>query len=77
MAGERSLGDRSDGCLHRDVLLFDARQNGVEPLQGVNRKRRAKPRRQGKSLRRLADRVPTNPVRQPVVSPLPPKWTSA
>ena len=43
MPGERSHYDRSDGCLHRDVLLFDARQTVQSRLHGWNRKRHAKP----------------------------------
>ena len=39
--GERSL-DRGDGCVHRDVLLFDARQTAQSRLRGWNRKRHAK-----------------------------------
>ena len=44
-AGERSLGDRAEGCMHRDVLLFDGQQTADAVRQARNRKRRAKPAR--------------------------------
>src|SRR5260370_354953 len=55
-AGKRSLDDRGDGCMHRDVLLFDARQAAQSRLRALNRKRRAKRDGQGNLLRGRADR---------------------
>jgi len=73
MPGERSHYDRSDGCLHRDVLLFDARQTAQSRLRGGNRKPRAKPKRPRKSLRHLAHQAWAGAIRRPDGAHLPSK----
>jgi hypothetical protein len=73
MPGERSRYDRSDGCLHRGVLLFNAGQTAQSRLQGWNRKPRAKPKRRRKSLRRRADQARAASICRPGRAHLPSK----
>jgi hypothetical protein len=72
-AGKRSLDDRSDGCMHRDVLLFDARQAAQSRLRALNRKQRAKRQRQDNPLRHRPDRASTGLIRSAKFTQLPPK----
>ena len=54
-AAERSLGDRANRCVHRDVLLLTRKQTAQSRPQRRNCKRHAKLRPDGKPLPDLTD----------------------
>jgi hypothetical protein len=67
---ERSLGDRANRCVHRNVLLLTRNRRLAGRPQGQNRKRRAKPAGRGKPLRLLFDPAGRRPAEEANVSRL-------
>ena len=55
VAGERSLGDRAERCVHRDVLLFDGQRNGCAPFASAESQAPCQPGPGPKRLRKQGD----------------------
>jgi len=77
VAGERSLGDRAEGCMHRDVLLFDGQRAAGGPFAPAESQAPCQAAERRKPPRKQDDPGGFLRSRAGACGPLPPKQADA